>query len=392
MAAVQRLGSVPEALKAFQVDGKQYASADHVLQRASCTTTRSSSTPPVCPTPTSDWTWAEEKAAAEKLTNKAAGVCGDYQPVSFYEFYKALAQSGGSFLSPTARSDLQRRQGCRGGQVADRQALDGHADGRRDAAARPTSTPRCSSPASSPCGTTASGRSARSAPPLAWNDDIVVEPGNTQKANAVFMNATVGVGQTGKAAAAWKWARYLSTSPKTVETRLNSNWELPAVNDQAAFDSYLKKTPPANRQAVFDALGAIALPPVIGDQQNKMQDLVTQALEKASSGKTTVEQALSDAAAGVDALIKYASSITTTGWTGCGRLDARPHPVQVQPTEPSGGPTRCSPPRPSCAPSPSRASPSSRTTSTPLAPTRPVPATPSTGTAGSGTAPSSPTR
>jgi multiple sugar transport system substrate-binding protein len=84
------------------------------------------------------------------------------------------------------------------------------------------------------------------------------------------MNATAVSAKTGHAAAAWKWASYLSTSAKTLQTRLASSWELPAVNDQSAFDGYLKQTPPANRKAVFDALGNIALPPVIGDQQSQI--------------------------------------------------------------------------------------------------------------------------
>ena len=36
--------------------------------------------------PTADWTWADEQAAAEQLTDEANGVYGDYQPVSFHEF------------------------------------------------------------------------------------------------------------------------------------------------------------------------------------------------------------------------------------------------------------------------------------------------------------------
>ena len=54
--------------------------------------------------PTSDWTWADEKAAAEALTDQAAGVWGDHQPVSFYEYYKALAQNGGEFLAADGKS------------------------------------------------------------------------------------------------------------------------------------------------------------------------------------------------------------------------------------------------------------------------------------------------
>ncbi len=49
--------------------------------------------------PNSDWTWADEEEAALALTDQAAGVWGDHQPVSFYEFYKVLAQNGGEFLN-----------------------------------------------------------------------------------------------------------------------------------------------------------------------------------------------------------------------------------------------------------------------------------------------------
>jgi multiple sugar transport system substrate-binding protein len=49
--------------------------------------------------PTADWTWKDEQAAAQKLTNKGAKVWGDYQPVSYNEFYKVLAQNGGEFLN-----------------------------------------------------------------------------------------------------------------------------------------------------------------------------------------------------------------------------------------------------------------------------------------------------
>ena len=103
-------------------------------------------------------------------------------------------------------------------------------------------------------------------------------------------------------AAAFKWANYLAASETTVETRLASSWELPAVNDQAAFDSYLAQ-PPANREAVFEALQDIALPPVIGDQQAQMQDIVTAELQKASNGEKSVQQALDDAVTQINALI-----------------------------------------------------------------------------------------
>src|SRR5690606_31558560 len=50
-------------------------------------------------TPTNDWTWDDVRTAAEALTDQEAGVWGAYQPVSFHEFYKTLAQAGGQFLT-----------------------------------------------------------------------------------------------------------------------------------------------------------------------------------------------------------------------------------------------------------------------------------------------------
>jgi multiple sugar transport system substrate-binding protein len=291
----------PKALSAFQVDGKQYA-LPATFSNVVLFYNKKLFDAAGVSYPTASWTWADEQAAAQKLTNKAAGVYGNYQPVSFYEFYKALGQNGGSFLSADGKKATFN-------------------DAKGIAAAKwLIGKPGTVMPTVAEIGGQADFDTAlfKSNKLAMWHNgiwqmstlngtpgldyDIVVEPGNSQKSNAVFMNATAVSASTSKATAAWKWALYLSASQKTVETRLASSWELPAVNDQAAFDSYLK-LPPANRKAVFDALGAIALPPVIGDQQSKMQDTVTQALEQAASGQKSVEQALNEAAATIDGLI-----------------------------------------------------------------------------------------
>ena len=90
--------------------------------------------------------------------------------------------------------------------------------------------------------------------------DIVVEPGSVTPANAVFMNGAVASEGTDHPEEAAAWIEFLTGSPITVETRLASSWELPAVNDEAAFASYLEVESPANREAVFAALDNIALP------------------------------------------------------------------------------------------------------------------------------------
>ena len=131
--------------------------------------------------------------------------------------------------------------------------------------------------------------------------DIVVEPGDAEQANAVFMNGAVVSAGTDHPDEAAQWIAFLTGSPTTVETRLASSWELPAVADEEAFASYLEITPPDNRQAVFDALEHIALPPVI-ERQQEMQDIVTQALERIVSDGADIQEALDDAAAEVDGL------------------------------------------------------------------------------------------
>lgn len=134
--------------------------------------------------------------------------------------------------------------------------------------------------------------------------DIAVEPGDTQHASALFSNA-VGVSATSKHKdAAQKWAQYLTSSSTMTSVRLDAGWELPPVSDTSALASYLTKGSPANRQAVFDSLDKVALAPSIGDNQSKMQDVVTAKLTEAAAGRLTVQQALDQAESEVNALLK----------------------------------------------------------------------------------------
>jgi multiple sugar transport system substrate-binding protein len=249
--------------------------------------------------PSPDWTWEDERAAAEALTDVDAGVYGSYQPVSFFEFYKALAQAGGEFFDADGNATFNSDAG-----VAAAEWL--------------TSKPGTIMPTLADIGGTPdfdtnlfqSGKLAM------WHNgiwqfnglneagvdyDVAVEPGMAQKANAVFMNGVVASADTEHAEAAAKWIEFFTSSPTTVETRLASSWELPAVDDEAAFASYLEITPPANRQAVLDALDDIALPPVI-ERQAEMQEVVGQALERIVIDGADIQATLDEAAAEVDSL------------------------------------------------------------------------------------------
>jgi multiple sugar transport system substrate-binding protein len=99
-----------------------------------------------------------------------------------------------------------------------------------------------------------------------------------------------------------KWLQYLASSDLTVDIRLNEDWELPAVADKALLEPYLSITPPENRQAVFDSLDAVVVPPVI-ERQQELQDIVTLYLQKAVLGELAGEDALNQAVNEVNALL-----------------------------------------------------------------------------------------
>jgi multiple sugar transport system substrate-binding protein len=137
--------------------------------------------------------------------------------------------------------------------------------------------------------------------PFEW--DVVVEPGNTKKASAMFVNGLVVNAASKNAEAAQKWITFLASSDETTRTRLATSWELPPVADDAKLAPYLQQPKPANREAVFTALEETVLPPVV-ERQQEMQDLVTQELTSAAAGRKTVEKALADAQTKVNGLLK----------------------------------------------------------------------------------------
>ncbi|WP_353814662.1 ABC transporter substrate-binding protein [Agromyces sp. SYSU T00266] len=288
-------------LEAYQADGTQYAlpsSFSTVVLFYNADLFEAAGVE----TPTSEWTWADEQAAAEELTDEAAGVWGDHQPVSFYEYYKVLAQNGGEFLNGDgtavafntpegveAAEWLVGKSGTTMPSIEDGQGtpdfdtnlfLDGEL-------------------AMLHTGIWMFGAFADV--PFGW--DIAVEPGNTQQASALFSNAVgVSAGSEHQEAAA-AFAEYLTSGDVMVQTRLDAGWELPATSDEAALDSYLTLGDPENRQAVFDSLEDVALPPVVAEGQQEMQDIMTEELVEAQAGRKTVQEALDSAEERINAAI-----------------------------------------------------------------------------------------
>jgi multiple sugar transport system substrate-binding protein len=253
--------------------------------------------------PTSDWTWADEQAAAEKLTDASTGVWGDYQPVSYYEYYKAVQQAGGEFLTDD-------------GTAAAFDSDAGKAAADWIAGKSGTVMPTAADGAGTPDFDLNLFKDGKLAMwhtgiwmiglvgdlPFTW--DIAVEPGDVQQASATFSNAVVVSADSEHKEAAQKWAEYLSSSKEMVDVRLDAGWELPAVSDESLLAPYLEKTPPANRQAVFDSLENIAQAPELGANAQQIQDDVTNALGEIAAGRATTDEAIPALADQVDGLLK----------------------------------------------------------------------------------------
>jgi multiple sugar transport system substrate-binding protein len=252
------------------------------------------------PFPTAKWTWKDEQAAAKKLTNASKGVWGDYQPIQFYEFYKVLAQNGGSFFNATktkATFDSPAGVGAAQWLLS------------KPGSVMPTQEQQAGlgDDAMFKLGKLAMWHNgiwqfaAMKDAPFQW--DVVVEPAGKVKANHFFANTIAASAKTAHPKEAWEWLKFLSGSHDSVKARIGSSWELAPVKDKAAYAAYLNQRPPVNRQAVLDALNNPVLTPTI-KAESQMQDIVGKALQKAELGQVPIAQALHDAATQVDALLK----------------------------------------------------------------------------------------
>jgi multiple sugar transport system substrate-binding protein len=252
--------------------------------------------------PTADWTWEDEQAAAEAITALGDDIWGSHQPVSFFEYYKVLAQNGESFLND------------------DRTAVAFNTPGGIEAAEwlvskSGTVMPTIEQGQGTPdfdtnlfvegnLGMLHTGIwvfGAVADVPFSW--DIAVEPGNTQQASGVFSNA-VGVSATSEnIEAATLFAEFLTSSQTMVDVRLDSGWELPPISDESQLGVYLTKDNPANRQAVFDSLDGIAIQPIVATGQQEMQDIMNEELIEAQAGRKSVADALASAEERINAVI-----------------------------------------------------------------------------------------
>jgi len=251
--------------------------------------------------PTAEWTWADEKAAAEALTDQPAGVFGDYQPISYYEFYKALEQNGESFLGDDGKAAFNTPGGI--------EAIEWLAG--KSGTVMPTPEQGAGTP-DFDSGLFRDGKLAMfhsgiwmfgTFADMADDWDIVVEPGNTQQASAMFSNAVAVSAGSEHVEEATRFAEFLAGSDTTAQIRLEAGWELPPTSDEAVLAEYLTLGKPANRQAVFDSLENVALTPDLGERAAEVQDVVNSMLTEVAAGRLSAADAAAQMAEQVDAIL-----------------------------------------------------------------------------------------
>lgn len=278
-----------EAYKAFQYEGKQFGMVESfsnvvtfynkdLFDKAGVNY------------PNADWKWQDELAAAEKITNKNDKVWGTYAPIQFYEFYKVIAQNGGS--------------------VFNEDKTEVTIDSPENAEALQYMVDKVNKYKVTPSVADLSGQSPEDLfkngqigilhtgiwmldsfkdVPFKW--DIALEAGNTKKAHHFFANGLAVSKDSDAQNAAYKFSRFMSASEDAAKIRIASSWELPAITDKAILKPYLEQNPPESREVIFEALNTLVLPPVIEDW-SKMSDMITKELENVVNGKQTPEKAL----------------------------------------------------------------------------------------------------
>ncbi|TDO85911.1 carbohydrate ABC transporter substrate-binding protein (CUT1 family) [Halanaerobium saccharolyticum] len=244
--------------------------------------------------PSRDWKWEDSLAAAKQIRNLGSNIFGIYQPVTFWEFYKMVEQNGGTIIDNEKNKFVIN-------SPQNIETLEYMVDRVQDSNVMPTEAQLSGMQdwdlfKSGRVGMIVTGIWAF--PDFTENIDfewnIEVEPGNTQKATHFFANGLVMNQKTDKVDEAFKWMSFLSASKEAAQIRVENNWELPAITDQDILKEYIEKTPPENRQAVFESLNYLVTPPVI-EQFAEMADIINQQIQAARDGLKTPTEALNKA-------------------------------------------------------------------------------------------------
>lgn len=252
--------------------------------------------------PAADWTWADAVVAAEAIKALGDDTWGLFSPVQFWEFYKKAGQNGEcEFFNEDMTESTLNSAAC----VATLETMISFIDsGLMPTQAQMSGMGDGELFLSGKLGMIVTGIwmfDAFKDAPFTW--DVQLEPGLNQKGHHFFANGVGVSATTANPEAAAKWAEFLTASATAAEVRVASAWELPALDAPELFEAYLQLTPPENREAVFAALESPVTPPVI-ERQNEMQDAVNLQITRAVDGEVSAQEALDEAKAALDELIR----------------------------------------------------------------------------------------
>ena len=253
--------------------------------------------------PTADWTQADLQAAAEAIRALGDDIFGIWQPITYNEFFKVVAQYGGALLNEDKTAfTINSAENLAAAQALIDRVLVSNVQPN---AVQQGGMGDWDMFMSGRLGMIPTGiwafQTFTDGCDFEW--DIVVEPGSTQKATHFFSNCVVMNPETEHAEEVATWLAWLASSTASADIRLAAGWDLPALKDLGALSAYLDITPPDNREAVFDSLNYLVMPPVIEDYA-LMSDIITQKLAAAAEGTITAQEALDQAQAECEAQIK----------------------------------------------------------------------------------------
>lgn len=238
--------------------------------------------------PTNSWTWSDEQLAAKKLTNSSKSIWGTYSPVTMNEFFKVAAQNKGEIYQ-NGKLDINNSANVEAlTHMVDLVTKDKVSPSPADMSGQ-TSEDLFLNGQLAMVHTGIWDFATFAKAPFKW--DIAVEAGNKQQATHFFADTVVVSKATKKADAAYKWAKFMSTSDQAAKIRIAGSWNLPITNTKEVLADYLKQTPPANREAVFKSLEYMVLPPV-SDNWQKLSTATDAEFQKVLINQETPKQAL----------------------------------------------------------------------------------------------------
>lgn len=244
--------------------------------------------------PTSSWTWADELEAAQNISALGEDIFGTFRPIQTWEFYKTVAQNGGSMMNEDQTAfTLNSSENV--------EALEMMIARINDTNVTPTAEQMGGMGdwdlfLSGRLGMIVTGIWAFGtfSDQATFDWDIAVEPGIDNKATHFFSDAVVVSADSEEQEASAKFAAFLSGSEEAALLRANANWDLPVALTDEVTSAYTAITPPENKEAVFESLDYLVMPPSL-ENFGQVADDLQSFLDQAIAGTMTAQEALDGA-------------------------------------------------------------------------------------------------